>query len=186
MHKEYLYGQILRILFSSVSVTFGRGLSIHAAPVGTLTFGKAKFQFFFLKNSHLLQKLVCHPLLHSHSWAILCPVFSVFLCFPRVWDHVCVWCRSFFQLWSLALILRPGNKHGSFYGFILQPSFFPTWLKIYTHPHAHTVAPMWWSGHTSHSNALPFDLCTSPPVKKNVNIRFPHYWVYTLHSDTNT
>lgn len=75
MHKEYLCGQILRILFSSVSVIFGRGFSIHAAPVGTHTFGKAKFQFFFLRNSHLLQKHMCHPLLHSHSWAILCPVF---------------------------------------------------------------------------------------------------------------
>lgn len=51
MHKEYLYGQILRILFFSVSVIFGRGFSIHAAPVGTNTFGKAKLQLFFLRTA---------------------------------------------------------------------------------------------------------------------------------------
>lgn len=165
---------------------FWKGIFQPCSTCGNSHFWESRVSFFFLKNSHLLQKHVCHPVLHVHSWAILCPVFWVFLCFPHVWDHVCVWCRSFFQLWSLALILRPGNKHGSFYGFILQPSFFPTWLKIYTHPHAHTVAPMWWSGHTSHSNASPFDLRTSPHKKMSTSnshiIEFTRCTVAATHS----
>lgn len=55
---------------------------------------------------------LCPRLLRSHSLVIPCPCVWSLLCFPCVWDHVCVCSRSFFQLWSLALILRPGNKHG--------------------------------------------------------------------------